>query len=607
MHRIEREVVTKAAASKLLGLAVFMVAAAAFVFVPGSAGSSTAVTLTYPSTGACAQSPTGLASCIASATDGSTITIKPGTYYEHGTAVGHSVTVTGSCGSPSSVVIDQATVGNGFNIQAPNVTIECLKLRLGGSSFSGIVNTGAFSGLHVAHVVVHSEVNGISQPAAGTSGLSVTSSTFLGINGFALLSNTLSNATLTGNTFGNASGACVELPSLSTSTISNNTFGPCGATAVEIDAGATNTISGNKFATVTGRCLYVESNGTTMTKNTFNGCNGGGILVDAGMPTITSNTFSGEMAGDTIQVDCGNSATISGNVATGGNDIDPFISVCQQSSGGSETITNNTEMSGLVLYGIQCSPCDAAVVTANKILGGGEGDGILVIGLDPTVNTNTVGGGWATNGIFVICVGSCTNAQVEKNVESGAESGYGYDVESSGCASFPCMTISGNASTGNREDGFYILTSFANITGNTATENGYSFTGCRSPYSGFDVESGSNHLSGNTASGNVCDGFFVNAPSTTLSTNTATGNFVHGFQIEGNLNSLDHDTSTGNFGDGFNNDGTNTSFTSDKASGNRQDCTNDTTGGETATISANTGNTCADHTNFGITSTLTGW
>lgn len=595
----------KTAASKLLGLTALVVAALAFVFVPGSAGSSTAVTLMYPGTGACAQSSTGLNACIASAPDGSTISIKPGTYFEHGTVVGHPVTVTGTCGSPSAVTIDQATAGNGFTVQASNVTIECLKLRLGGSSYYGIDNTGLYDSLHVSNVVVHGEETGVYSPGMGTNGLSITGSTFLGMDVEAVTVNTVANATITGNTFGNTEGNCVFVSSLTNSTVSNNTFSTCGHEAIQASGGTTNTISGNKITTAGGTCIYVAAAATTITKNIFTGCNGEGIFVNANSPTITSNTFNGQINGDMIEVNCGNNSTVSGNTAAGGNSNGRFIFVCQQSGGGSETIANNTEMTGPVLYGILCPVCDAAVVTGNKILGGGNNYGIDVVGLDPTVNQNTVAGGWSSEGIHVSCTGTCTNAQVEKNVESGANNGNGILVVSSGCVSFPCMTISGNTSTANKGTGFYLGAAFANVTGNTATGNGFTYTGCNSSDSGFDVEAPSAHLSGNTASGNICDGFFVNAASTILSTNTATGNFVHGFQVEANLDSLDHDTATGNMGDGFNNDGTNTSFTTDKASGNRQDCTNDTA--ESATLTSIAGSTCADHTNFGVASTLTGW
>jgi parallel beta-helix repeat protein len=515
------------------------------------------------------------------------------------------VTVTGTCGNPSAVTIDQATAGNGFTVQASNVTIECLKLRLGGGSYYGIDNTGLYDSLHVSNVVVRAEEYGVFSPGMGTNGLSITGSTFLGMVAGAVTANTVSNATITGNTFGNTEDNCVFVTSLSNSTVSNNTFSTCGHQAFETDTGTSNTISGNKITTAAGTCIYVESAATTITKNTITGCNSEGIYVDAGTPTITSNTFSGEIGGDVIEVDCGNNSTVSGNTATGGTNNGRFIFVCQQSGGGSETITNNTEMAGPALYGIFCPACDGALVTGNKILGGGNNYGIDVVGLDPTVNQNTVAGGWNSEGIHVSCTGSCLNAQVEKNVESGANTGNGILVVSSGCSSFPCMTISGNTSSGNKGTGFYLGAPFANVTGNTATGNGFTYTGCSSSDSGFDVEANGAHLSGNTASGNICDGFFVNGPSTTVSTNTATGNLVHGFQVAANLDLLDHDTATGNMGDGFNNDGTNTSFTNDKASGNRQDCTNDT--GESATLGSILGSTCADHTNFGVASTLTGW
>ena len=579
----------------------------AVVLVPGSSASSAVLALSYPSTGACAKSATGLNACIASATDGSTITIKPGTYFESGTVVAHSVTVTGSCGLPTSTVIDQGVAGDGFDVQASNVTIKCLTVRHGGTSHDGIVNTGAYNNLHVTQVDAFEEEYGIYQGTSGTTGLSVTSSKLMGSVSDGLYSAAVTGATVTGDTIENASGRCVELISLKKGTVSNNTLGVCGAQGVYIGAGANNTVSTNKISTIDQGCISVDSEATSITTNVIDGCNGPAIFVDGNDPTITSNQITGQVAGDTIQVDCGDNAVITGNTATGGNNAQYFITVCQQNSS-AETITNNTESQGLVLFGVYCSPCDGATVTGNKILGGGQESGIHVDGHDPVVNGNTVAGGWNSVGIHVDCTAVCHGSQVEKNVESGSNGDYGYELFNNGCSgATPCMTISGNTSTGNKEDGYLIATSNALISGNQATGNGYSSTGCNAGASGFDIESDFNTVTGNTSTGNACDGFYVHGNSNELDGNTATGNFALGFQVEQTANTLDKDISTGNDGDGFNNDGTSTEFTNDKASGNRQDCTNDTTGGETATIAINTGNTCGDATNFAVTSTLTGW
>ena len=226
------------------------------------------------------------------------------------------------------------------------------------------------------------------------------------------------------------------------------------------------------------------------------------------------------------------------------------------------------------------------------------------------MNANTVAGGWDDPAIYVDCTASCYQAQVEKNLESGSYDDYGFELENDGCSgAYPCMTISGNTATDNYEVGFYLDTENALITGNTATHNGYSYTGCTSDYSGFYVDWDSNTLTKNTASANACDGFYVDTADNTLSGNTATGNFVHGFQVEADGNELDTNTATGNMGDGFNNDGTNTVFTNNKASGNRQDCTNDNQApsSEGASIATSTGNTCADTHVFNWASTLTGW
>jgi len=589
-------------------LGVLLVLALALLLVPGPA-SGTVLHLTYPGPGACVQGGSGLNACIGSATAGSTVTVKPGTYFENNISVFVSgVTITGSCGNPGSVVIDQSATGEAFNVGAPNVTIECLTLRHGGSTYKGIENNGANNNLHVMKVDEFDEEYGVYQDA-GTSGLSITGSTFLAMSNYAVAvpSGSTTGMTISGDTFGNMGSDCVYFSSLSNSTISNNNIGPCESEGVEMDGGASNTISGNKMHSIDGPCISVESVATTITKNTITGCNGAAVYVSKDGPTITSNLINGNVDGDTIVVNCGDNATISGNKAVGGNDDEDFISVCQNTSS-HETITNNIESAGLVLGGVYCVPCDDATVTGNEILGGGEAVGVSIVGHDPVVNSNVVAGGWHSYGFAVNCTASCGTAQVEKNKESGSYDSFGYTLENDGCSgAFPCMTISGNTATDNRLTGLEFDTSYAAIMSNTASYSGYAFTGCF--LGGFDLEGGHNQLTGNTATRNACDGFFVDAASNTLTSNVATGNFVHGFQVENDGNTLDKNTSTGNMGDGFNNDGTNTVFTNNKASGNRQDCTNDNAApsNEGATIATNTGNTCADHHIFDLPSLLSGW
>ena len=591
--------------SKLVGFGMLLVLAV--MLVPGSASGTVPLHLTYPGTGACAQSSTGLNDCIASATTGSTVTVKPGTYFESGTAVMVSgVTVTGSCANPSAVVIDQGLAGDGFDVGVANVTIECLKVRHGGNGHYGIANIGANNGLHVTKFIAVDEENGVYQPTAGTSGFSVTGSTFLGMNGYALFSFGTTGATISNNTFGGVDGDCMFFTSLTSGTVSNNTIGPCGGNAIATSGGASNTISGNKLHAIGGYCIYADVTDTTITKNTINGCKSAAVYVDGDYPTITANLITGHVGAYTIEVQCGNGALISGNKANG-NSGNPFIYVCQNATG-HETITNNIETNGNVLYGVECTPCDNAIVTGNQILGGGHESAIYVVGQNPVANSNVAAGDWDAYGFFVNCTSSCTAAQVEKNKESGSNSLFGYAIINDGCgSSFPCMTISGNAATGNYESGFALSTSYAQIMSNTASFNGFSSTGCH--YSGFEIGGDFNQLTANTATKNACDGFWFNGGHNTLTSNIATGNIVHGFQVGYDANILNKNTATGNDGDGFNNDGTNTVFTNNKASGNRQDCTNDNAApsSESASILTNTGNTCADHHIFDLPSTLIGW
>jgi parallel beta-helix repeat protein len=599
------------AGSRLAGLGALLVLVVMLLPGPASGIALPALPmhLTYPGTGACAKTSTGLNACIASATAGSTITIKPGTYFESGTAVNiFGITVTGSCGNPQSVIIDQSVAGDGFDVGAANVTITCLTVRHGGSSYDGVYN-GGYNNLHVTKIDAVDEKYGIYQGVAATSGLSITGSTILGIADYAVYSEAVTGATITANTFGNTDSYCVELDAATLSTISNNNVGPCNSDGIYVGGGANDMVAGNKIHTADSDCLDIESAATTVTKNSFNGCDGTALYMDQDNATVTSNTFTGKIEGSTIELSCSDNAVVSGNVANTGNDDDDFIYVCQNSSG-TETITNNVEQTGLVDYGVYCYTCDNATLTGNKILGGGEGDAFYVYGNHPVVNSNVGVGGWYDAAFYIDCTASCGASQVEKNTESGSNNDYGFYLYSDGCSTaFPCMTISGNTATDNTEDGFYIDTSNALITGNKASFSGSTSTGCNSGYSGFDVVNSGNTLTSNIASNNACDGFYIDASGNTLQTNTATGNAVFGFQVENSANVLTGNIATGNHGDGFNNDGTNTTFTNNKASGNRQDCTNDNAApsAEGATILSMAGNVCKDGTNFLVPSLLSGW
>ena len=315
------------------------------------------------------------------------------------------MTVTGSCGNPLSVVIDQGVAGDGFNVSAPNVTIKCLTVRHGGGSYYGIDNTGLYNGLQVMQVDAFEEEYGVYQGTSGTSGLSITKSKFLGMDEYAVYSANASKATVTGNTFGNTGSYFIDFDSLKFGTVSNNVLGPCDSYGIYIDGGANNTVSTNTLNTIESTCLEIESAATTVTQNVLNGCNGEAIYVDGNFPTITNNKITAQVDGDTIEVSCGDDSVVSGNTATGGNDDDYFIYVCQNHSS-SETITNNTESQGLVEYGVYCDTCDNATVTGNKIRGGGEDEGLYIYGHRPIVNGNTITGGWDGYGIYVDCSAS---------------------------------------------------------------------------------------------------------------------------------------------------------------------------------------------------------
>lgn len=576
-----------------------------------------ATTFTYPS-GQCPTSSTGLNDCINNASNGDTIKIKPGRYFEHDIVVNHSVLLTGRCSNPGAVKID-ATDSSGnqtdaFDIDASNVTIRCLQIEHAGPTHYGIDNGdttefGAFGGLTVHKVGIQDADYGIYQ--GGANFLNVTRSSIVGTASYGIYQDSTSNGNaIVRNRIGDNGSESLYFSDTSNSTIRRNNVGPTDSEGLYIGAGAKNLISENNFHTIESDGIEFYSTNTTIAKNTFNGLDSTGIYTTADGAKVLKNVFTGKIDDDVIELSCSDNAVVSGNkLVGGGTDDDTFIYVCQNTSS-SETITNNSS-NGFVDDGVDCSTCDNAVITGNTFTGGGEGYGVYFTGKHPTVNNNSASGGWDDEAIYVDCTGNCGGSSISANHGSGCSDGCpGFFVDDTGCSSFPCMTISNNVATDNLEYGFEFETSYAKISGNVADGNGYTSSGC--DYAGFYLGGGgNNHVLNNTSSGNACQGFVLFESSDVLNGNSANHNVGPGFQVGTpyDSNALSNNSSSRNGGDGFNNDGTNTSFTKNVSKGNRQDCTNDNAApsSEGATLGPVSGNSCADGSEFTVPSSLTTW
>lgn len=216
--------------------------------------------------------------------------------------------------------------------------------------------------------------------------------------------------------------------------------------------------------------------------------------------------------------------------------------------------------------------------------------GYEVSGQNPVVLNNRVELAGDGDGFNIVCFTACSAGRVERNFASGTNNDDdGFDINVSG--GLTGFTVAHNTAEKNIENGFRLNMSGATIYHNTAFRNGAE----SSNESGFTISGNDNMITENVARENRDDGFGISGNNNTLYENRAERNLEDGIQIRGGTgNTLDRNIARNNHAEGIENDGTNTVLTSNTASGNRTDCAQD---GSNVT---NTGNTCADASNFAV-------
>jgi parallel beta-helix repeat protein len=532
-----------------------LAAAAALAAMAAGSGATAAATVTfdYPS-GACPQGPTGLTDCIDNASDGDTISVKPGLYYEN-VVVNNAVTVKGT--KCDKVIIDAAppappgfgVKGVGFQIADSMVTIECLTIR---HATSGVDSDG-FDDLTVRRVIMNDVSNGV-RADAGTDRLRVENSRFQAGDSRAIRHDGGATATIVGNTILNRGEDCINLFEVSNARVQNNVITTCDdGSAVELNTSNNSVVRDNR--------------GTNSDNDTFRVSNSANVIV-------------------------------AGNVANGSTE-----SAFEIVSSPDVQLTKNTAMGHHENQAYLVTDSDNAIVAGNRVENGAGDEGFQVAGGNNRQVTGNVALGTFDNEFFDIdCLGGdpCDNVLVRGNKGMGApddDDGFFIRVvPTAPCAAFPCVRILDNMSMHAAEDGFFIVVDDALIRGNLSTEHGESDS---DQGHGFNLAINRTVLERNTASWNAVHGFNVNGNDNTLDRNKAFRNSIDGIQVNGgDDNTLNMNLADNNLGDGIENDGTNTILTNNVSMNNRADCVSD------GTIATNTGNMCADGSNFAFGGTL---
>jgi parallel beta-helix repeat protein len=332
---------------------------------------------------------------ILGATDGDTIIVCPGTYYENIVFAGKNITVRSA--DPSNPDIVAATIidggGNDHVVRfteddafvEDTSTLEGFTIQNGSASYGG--------GIYVweSHpTITGNTITGNTASSAG-GGIHVTSYSHPTITGNTITGNTASygggmsindsNPTITGNiisinTVTNRGGG-IDVdecsPTITGNTITGNIASDSGGgiclsvSSFDITG---NTITGNTASSGGGIAMYGQSN-PTISENTINSNtvtnNGGGIYINHSDSTITDNNikYNSATSGGGIGLDDNSSPTIDGN-----------------------NINDNSSTSGGGIYMNNSNP----TINGNNINDNSStyGGGIYMNNSNPTINGNSI-------------------------------------------------------------------------------------------------------------------------------------------------------------------------------------------------------------------------
>jgi len=504
---------------------------------------------------------------VTAAAPGDTIRIRPGVYFENVVVpagmTGLTITqFTGSrfftiCVDPSRVIIDASPggiAGTGLDIDANNVRINCLTIRHATEGIDAdahdlhldrirTLRTSSNS-IHVIgdrFKIEHSEF-----VSGGGQGVRVDGD----------------DGRIVGNTSRNQDQECYRLI-VNNTLIEKNVAHLCEDSEGFDIGGDNNIVRQNTIEATDGDGLDVFGNNNQIVRNIVLNIEDKGIEVVGNNNLIERNQVSFTFDGNGIRAEGNDNIIRLNNVLGAPRD-------CYDIDGNNNRVESNTARG-----------CDG---------------GYEVSGENPVVLYNRVELAGNDDGFNIFCDTACSAGRVEGNFASGVNNDDdGFDIFVDG--GLTGFTVAHNTAERNIGDGFRLNMSGATIYHNTAIRNG-----SEGSESGFEIFGNNNMITENVALENKDDGFGICGDSNTLRKNRAERNLEDGIHIkeagpcgdDSTGNTLDQNTARNNHAEGIENDGTATVLTSNTASGNRTDCAND------GTIATNTGNTCADGSNFAV-------
>lgn len=390
------------------------------------------------------------------ATAGQTIAVAPATYSE---TVDIPAGKDGLVINASGALLDNPSSENGIRILSNDVTIRGLSIRNG--------NVGIVVGNDILVYPSGTVLTGLSLRATGSDSVRLHGA---------------DETTVSGCRFDSCGGDCLDAlegddaNGADGTVVTKNTFRICDAGCVNVD-GDDAVVTGNKMSQseddagieIDGDRALVEKNKVSLSQ--------GGIVVIGALPVVTKNKVDRMGDNDGIEVEC----------------LDDCDGAVVLSNKVSRTID---DANGIYLY------TEAAGLVAEKnSVSGASDDGIEVAGIGVTLTGNKVKSAGGDNYEHCYEIGGQGHVVTGNSAEACASDGFhvsGFDI-----------AVSGNTAEGNFGDGFDFDDYYYEgdplvgivVSGNTARNNiGNGFAA----ETGFTVAPGLT-LTGNTSSGNRDD------------------------------------------------------------------------------------------------------
>jgi parallel beta-helix repeat protein len=503
---------------------------------------------------------------------GDVILIKPGTYFETVEVTTNNLTIRKNPSFSGVVIVDAFnTLGEeGFDVDADGFVIRDLTVRHADGDAIDCVGLGCT----VIQVRVDGDTTNDCVEITGDD-LLVQSSTFVACQGRAV--NVLGpdvtvpasdNARILNNQATLSDDDCIQLDTPTNALVEGNTLEMCeDGGGIDLfsatGAGTGNTVRNNTITSTDSHGVDVTGSGNTVQGNTITNIEDEGVFVEGDGNVILSNKVEGtagnecyELIGNNVMVQFNRARFCDGGYFIyGGEDVD-----------GNEFGAENP------------------VVRNNRVEFAGDADGFRIWCGDRS------GGVSPTD--------ACSSGRVEQNFASGVnndDDGFDILLDNGTGAGFQVLNNTAQQNIGN---GFFLQIDSAIVMGNRAHLNG------AENEEGFLISGDDNNVESNVATRSGGDGFRVHGSDNDLTLNRAVDSQFDGFHIAtedfdaipSDDNDLDQNVALRSLADGIENDGMNTTVTNNTSSKSRAnaDCTND------GTISTNTGNSCADGSNFGV-------